>query len=279
MKKRDRVRRILFILAGGVGAYLGPCFFLASKYLSPNTPPVNPPSFVDPMKLDDGNPVWQTHGLTQEAPSSTVFVFAHGYGGGMNQWQPVMDDLRRMGYDSMEVSMPGHGGNPDSMVGFGPKEARILSDAVDRVRHDGAKRVVLVGVSMGGAAAWLATELNPRIDAIATEGAYARFDEAMKYVTDAGGGILAPMVWMAEKRSGVEPEKIVPLNAAKKWKKPALVLQAADDKIIPLQHAQDLAEASGAELEIIPNVSHACCYNKLGMDYARQLEALSKKCK
>jgi hypothetical protein len=79
---------------------------------------------------------------------------------------------------------------------------------------------------MGGAAAWLSTKLDPAVDAVVTEGAYAQFDRAMDHWLDMavpmGSVTLRPVVWIASARSGIDPSAVRPENAARQWREDRL---------------------------------------------------------
>ncbi len=134
---------------------------------------------------------------------------------------------------------------------------------------------------MGGAAAWLSSALDPTIDGVITEGAYARFDKAMSHWLDMavprGSVTLRPVVWIASARSGLDPATIRPEEAAAKWKgRPAFVLQAGNDRLIERWHAERLAQAAGCELQIISRAEHANGYLALGDEYAERLNAFAR---
>jgi pimeloyl-ACP methyl ester carboxylesterase len=172
--------------------------------------------------------------------------------------------------------MPGQDQSPYPTVGFGTKEAEVLVDTYAWVRRNGARpKIVVVGVSMGGAAAWLSSELDPTISGVVSEGAYARFDRAMLHWLDSlpGGSVtLRPVVWLASARSGIKPESIVPEDAARTWRgKPALVMQGSKDVLIEKWHAERLAAAADCELMEVPGAVHACCQDVLREKYADRL--------
>ena len=50
---------------------------------------------------------------------------------------------------------------------------------------------------------------------------------------------------------------VEPVEAAKKWRKPAVVIHAERDNLIPKADAEALAAASGAELWVVPHAHHA----------------------
>lgn len=264
--------------------YLGICWLLARTYISPirSTPvlPVGLEEIRVPSPAGEV-PTWSTPDLGK---GRALFVMAHGYGGDRATWGPLMVALHQRGFDALAPSMPGQDASPDPTVGFGAKEARLMVEVARwaRGRYSKPPKVVMVGLSMGGAAAWLASELDPSVHAVATEGAYARFDEAMNgwFEANARGSsvYLRPVVWIAQLRSGLNPATIVPEAAAAKWAgRPSLIVHGDDDRLIPPSHARRLAAASGGELWLVPGASHADVQNAAFEEYVDKLVELAER--
>jgi pimeloyl-ACP methyl ester carboxylesterase len=194
-----------------------------------------------------------------------------------------MQSLHERGYDAIATAMPGQDASPDGTVGFGKKEAEVIADTARWARQQYKERpnTILMGLSMGGAATWLASELVPDVDGVVTEGAYARFDEAMTNWFErrfAGASkVFRPVVWFATYRSKLHPGDVRPIDAAAAWKgRPALVIQGELDTLIPMSHATRLAEASGAELWVVPGATHAQGQDA-GKQYVDRLDAFARR--
>lgn len=267
-RRISRRRRVLTFLAVLFAGYLLLCLGLAKLYVSPyRIPPPPLRSFTKTM-LPDGEPVWASPRLLAGKPAGhTLYVMAHGYGGGIGHWSHVGKQLCEKGNEVVLTEFPAHGDSPDSISGFGPHEAQIVEAATRwaRSRYPKPPRVVLVGVSMGGSACWLATAAHPELyDAVVTEGAFARLDETVDrwFGSRISGGayVFRPVKWFAARMAGVDPLRVNPVEAAEKWKwkgKPALVVHCEDDTLMPRSNADRLAAASGAELWVIPKAEHA----------------------
>lgn len=254
-----------------VAVYLWICFALARNYVHPSrTVPEKPPWLKD-VNVDTRfgpTPAWSTAGLADGHPSKLIFVMAHGYGGTRATWTDRIEALSKKGYDCLALALPGQDVSPVKDVGFGITESQVIADAVKwvRSRSNGKSKVVVIGVSMGGAASWLASEQDPTIDGVITEGAYARFDEAMKNFFECkvrgGSTIFAPVITFARWMTGIDPAKVRPVDAAAKWRgKPALVIQGSADSLMTPDQAKDLAEAAGCQEWIVNGAEHAQCYD------------------
>ena len=65
---------------------------------------------------------------------------------------------------------------------------------------------------------------------------------------------------------------------ATKWDrtKPALVIHAGDDQLIPIEQGRELAELSGAEFWEVPHRSHAQCQD-CGKEYVDRIEGVMQE--
>ncbi|AIE87825.1 alpha/beta hydrolase [Fimbriimonas ginsengisoli] len=268
-------------LAVFVAGYAGICYFLARSYLMPGRHiPVMGKGLSEvgiPWPGHKEDPAWCTPGLTNGHASKVVFVFAHGYGGDRGSWSEVMPALLKHGIDSVAPAMPGQDASPQPEVGFGIKEAATLNRTAAWVRGQNPEaKIIYAGVSMGGAAAWLASANDPGAAGVVTEGAYARFDETITtwFERKATGAsvYLRPVVWIASAMAGLRPSEVVPMNAASKWKgKPSLVIQGGDDQLIARSHADRLVEASGGKLWVVDGAPHAGCFETRREEYISRL--------
>lgn len=284
-RRRRKSRNVVYILAIALGLYLFVCYSAARSYISPLRVRATKPEWVSEVEIPTAagpDPTWATPGLAAGKGGPVVFVLAHGYGGSRQTWSDLMRDLPKHGIEAIAPSMPGQDASPDKTVGFSLKESDVILDAVKWVRARYAKppKVVLMGLSMGGAATWIASAKDPTVDGVITDSAYARFDEAMNQFFERklrGGSMLfAPVIWMAKGMTGLQPEKVVPLESAAKWKKPALVIQGDADTLIVPSHAERLAKASKAQLWIVPGAEHAQCYDADPTAYLDHLVRFAK---
>lgn len=287
MRLKRLWRNVVFFALGLVPAYGAACWYLADLYLHPRAPELGlTPSGLKEREMhlaSETIDVWATHNLSETAPAIT-FVMVHGYGGSQSHWSNVAIDLARHGHGVVIPTLPGHHDTRDRATGFGAKEAKRLKELVDVLREaPGPKdrKIVFVGVSMGGSACWIASELGARVDGIVTEGAFSRFDVAMDgwfdNVIPGGHVILRPVVWIASSKSGIDPASVVPLTGAEKWRgKPSLVIQGDEDRLIPMPHAEALSKAAGCELWIVKGARHAGCADVAGDAYVERLKAFAK---
>ncbi len=287
--RRARFRRRLVWLLLLVVAYFAICFVLAYRYVRPSRDIAAKPAGAVDLSIPGPRtevPVWATPGLARGNPSSdTAFLLVHGYGGNREGWAQSFQDLRSAGFEVAVPEMPAHGSSPDPVCGFGIKEARVTLATANWMRDrmgEGAK-VVAVGVSMGGAACWLASEMDPSaFYAIATEDSFARLSEASDRWFDmllpGGRYVFAPVRWFSTWLSGVDPAKVNPVEAARLWKgRPAIVLHCREDRLMASSHAERLAEAAGCPLIVIDGAGHSEGYWAAPELYLKALIDLAKE--
>jgi len=265
-------------ILGILGAYVAICFVLAALYRHPSRATENTPTGFDEIAVGQV-PVWV---IGPEQPKA-VFVMCHGYAGSRYSWIDEARELAAKGYRCYLPSMPAHGKNPDRVVGFGVTESEVALAISREVRKYG-KPVVGVGVSLGGAAIWLACGKDPQaFDAVCTEGAFGDLSKATNAFLDcaiAGGRIsFAPVRWIAEWQSGVKQASVMPVEGAAAFRgKPALVIHGTEDRLFPFHFGEQLADAAGSELWRVEGGKHAMCYEAAPDEYIERLDTLAKRC-
>jgi pimeloyl-ACP methyl ester carboxylesterase len=181
------------------------------------------------------------------------------------------------------TQMSAHGDSTRQYCGFGTSESDLIVEATKWAtkKYKDRPRTILVGVSLGGSASWLATEKEPDLfDAIATEGAFTHLDDVsdnfFKRRVPGGHIVFWPVKLFASKIAGVDPSKVNPLEAAQKWKgKPALVVHCEADYLMEASYADEFTNAAGAQLWTIPKAEHANGCVTAGQEYFERLIALA----
>lgn len=248
---------MLVWLLGSFAVYLGACAALAERYLTPPRSIPARPAWLREREFG-GTPAWVTPGLER---AKVVFVLAHGLKGNRLAFAEVARTLAANGYGAILPAMTGQDANPAPRVGFGGAEAELLAKVADEARRlPGRPKIVLGGVSMGGAAAWLATE-KTRADGVITESAFADFPDAAGFTLDRfmpyGRYVLAPVILIGGWRSGIAIRDIVPERAAAAFAGPSVVMHVAGDRVVPFSHGERLARAARTPLVVVRGADHA----------------------
>ena len=276
MRQKKWFRRFVLVFIGVGIAYVCLCLLMVDMIISaPRSVPMMPRQFViwEPVPKV---PAWATPAVTQ-GKAKNVFIFSHGLKADRAFFVDTARGLVARGYDVVLLPMPGHDENPDQYLGFGPKEAKLIKQTVDAVKAD---HVVLVGCSLGGAATWLASD-HPRVDGIVTESAFARLEPITHIWLDrafAGGSVVfRPVIWVVSAKLHINPSEVNPVQTASKWDhhKPALVIHAGNDQLVPIADGHELAKASGAEFWECAGRGHSDCQDE--KTYVDRVESVMRK--
>lgn len=191
---------------------------------------------------------------------STVFLCVHGYGGRPGSWTPLARVLESYG----EVVMIATMGQTVSFVrevGFGLGESYEVERVASALVAEG-KRVVGIGVSMGGAAVWLAAGRRPDLFAgVVTEASFARLDWATRdflgVSIPAGADLFHLIVWFAERRKKVRGSEILPVEGARSFGGRGAIVHSRTDAMFGARHPEAMAEALGVEVCWFEGSKHA----------------------
>lgn len=166
-------------------------------------------------------------------------LLLHGWEGRPTQFAYLIQALVRAGYGVVALDAPAHGRSPGheaNVVLF----ARALLEAASELPPLKA----VIGHSMGGASAMLATQLGLRTEALVTISAPARIIGALRRFAHFVGlpkQARAQFVRMVESSAGMPAAQ---LDAARyQLDFPGLVVHAADDPMVPSAEAQSIHAA------------------------------------
>ncbi|HYP42218.1 MAG TPA: alpha/beta fold hydrolase [Chloroflexia bacterium] len=207
------------------------------------------------------------------APASIVgpwpcVLLVHGYGGHKEQMVRYGQMLHDGGFAVLMFDMAGSGLRYGEPITLGYKERWHVMDAVRylRTRTDvDARRLGVLGVSMGAATALLAAAEDLSIKAIVADSAYATLTDMIKPGIRAFLGrpalVLAPLiVRYAETMLGMRSSEIRPEEAAGQLgERPVLVIHGEDDPLTDVASAHRIYAAvpGPKELWVVPDCEHA----------------------
>lgn len=181
-------------------------------------------------------------------------LLMHGWEGRPTQFAELIRALVRAGYGVVALDGPAHGRSPGdeaTVVLF----ARALLEAASELPPLRA----VIGHSMGGAGALLATQLGLRTDALVTIAAPARILGALRRFAHFVGlpkEARARFVRKVEQSAGM-PAALVDV-ARYHLQVPGLVVHARDDQMVPFAEAESIHSAwSGSRLLALPSGGHS----------------------
>lgn len=190
-----------------------------------------------------------------------LVLMAHGWGASYGTVLRLAEPLVRQGHEVLLFDARGHGRNrPAPYVTvrhFRDDTMAVVRYATERFA---GRRLVLVGHSLGGAAAVLAAAEGAPVDGlvlIATPSDVLRITS--EYLTDRGlpgrlmVTVLRPFWW---RRVGGSFRPHTPVRRIRELRLPLLIIQPANDRRVERYHAERLSAAAGVPFELVPDREH-----------------------
>jgi len=107
---------------------------------------------------------------------TTAVVLVHQSGADLCQWAPYATRLASLGYRALALDLRGAGRSQYRPLPAGLRFSADIAATVKEARREGAKRVFVVGASLGGNAAVVAAaNIRPLIDGVVSLSAPASF--------------------------------------------------------------------------------------------------------
>jgi uncharacterized protein len=165
-------------------------------------------------------------------------------------------------------------------ITFGWKESRDALAAISFIRHvDPTDRVAIIGSSLGGVAALLATP-PLKVDALVLEEVYPTIEVAtrnrMENYLGAAGRILTPVLLnQLQWRVGVSASQLRPVDHIANVECPVLIVSGENDRNTRASDTRMLFERaqSPKQLWLIPNAGHVDLHRRTREEYERRVLA------
>lgn len=179
-----------------------------------------------------------------------LVVVLHGFAdsrAGACAWLPLLHGLKT---NVLLLDLPGHGESGDAPCTAGCLERFAVLNVLEQFRAqrpDLSRRVVLFGISMGGAVA-LATALLPdsRVDGVVLDSPYTDFRKATVRHADLfglpGEVVQRPAAWLIERMLGIDYDEVSPMRMLGRGPCPVLLIQSGDDHLISREDAAEMHE-------------------------------------
>jgi len=176
------------------------------------------------------------------------------------------------------IDLSAHGESTGEQITLGLKEQFDVEAAVvyAREQHPDAP-VALIGISLGGAAALLASTLE--IDALVLESVFPDVRTAVcNRCCDALGplGMIPGWLLLAqlEPRLGVRPSQLCPIDYVGRAGCPVMVLSGGEDRHTTVEETERLFDAAPEpkELWIVPGAAHIDLHRFAPEEYERRVQ-------
>ncbi|MBN4064811.1 alpha/beta fold hydrolase [Dehalococcoides mccartyi] len=209
------------------------------------------------------------HGKYEGDISDTWAIYVHGR---TSNKDATLKSLGAGGIPSLAIDYRNDIDAPPSESGyydFGTTEWRDVEAAVQYALDNGAKKIILVGYSMGGGVVvnyQLRSELAEHTVAMILEAPMLNFGRTV----DKGAeerGVPAPITFAAKRfatmRFGVDWDALDFLSRADEINVPVLLIHGEADETVPVETSIEFAEALPGlvELHTFPEVGHVTAWN------------------
>ncbi len=207
----------------------------------------------------------------QIAEGAPLMLLFHGYRGyALRDFAGAHKICRENGLNMLVVDERAHAKSGGHTMTFGVKERFDILDWVTyaRSRFGAQTPMILSGISMGGTAVCMASELNlpPNVKGIISDCAFSSPKEIIMEVCRQHGWparILWPIAWLGARLFGrVDLTATTAVSAVKHAKVPMLFLHGEDDRFVPCAMSRKIFAACTAKkrIETFPDAGHGVSY-------------------
>ncbi|HET7266083.1 MAG TPA: alpha/beta hydrolase [bacterium] len=199
--------------------------------------------------------------------AAATIILCHGVPGDKRDMAGLAGALIDAGFAVLAFDFRNWGESARTAVTLGHRELQDILGAVVLVERLAGprRRIGIVGLSMGAAAAILAAARSPAIKAVVADSSYARLDHAAERVARRLGGPLAVLAWrrarrVGERLIGVPLASVAPVEAiAAISPRPVLIIHGKRDRLTDVGDAHALYRACGEPkaLWVVERAGHA----------------------
>ena len=179
-------------------------------------------------------------------PAPAVAVL-HGWGGNAETLLPLARPLHLAGHGLLFFDARCHGNSDDDDFASLPRFAEDLEHALDwlaRQPQVDARRLGVVGHSVGAAAALLVAARRPGLGAVVSLAAFAHPARMMERWLDGKGIPRLPLgqliLWYVQRTIGHRFDDIAPCHTIRQVRCPVLIAHGSDDATVPVAEAREI---------------------------------------
>ena len=228
----------------------------------------------------------------QTNANEKTIILAHGYTSNRFQYNEKIVDLVKSFLDKnyniliFDFRCSGFSGGSSSTVGY--NEKYDILGAIDYVKSQGSKHIVLLGVSMGASTSILAASESKDVDAVISDTAFTNLqdflNEGLSKFSPLPAIFNQPTILATRLFTGIDPAKVDALEALKNLTpRPVLFIHSVNDPTIPFANSKALYTAytkiagEKAELWQTDGKEHADSYKAYPKEYLSKVFAFLDK--
>jgi uncharacterized protein len=214
-------------------------------------------------------------GWLRTGTNGAAIVLLHGSEADRRQMLAEDAALASGGFGTLLYDAPGCG-ESGGKVTFGRPEREALIAAVDLLAGRGVRRIGVLGFSVGAMVAVQVAASDPRIGAVAVEGAMLDVAAQARWEARRWGDLSGFAAVWGKRLWGWDPAAPDPLWAAAALSpRPLLVVAGDSDEVVPPSNSLRLfgAARDPRQLWVVPHAGHGGYAAQAGGEYARRLQA------
>jgi hypothetical protein len=218
----------------------------------------------------------------------TWAIVVHGLNATRREGLRLVPALRAAGLASLLISYRddlGAPASPDGLHHLGQTEWRDLEAAVRFARAHGARRLVLIGYSMGGAiiAQFMErSDFAPEASGLVLDAPVLDWRAVLEYnATESGYPAVAanPVEWAIDARVGADWNSLDALAHPQDFRLPILLFQGTEDDSVPIENSDDFAAELGRRVTYykVARAGHTQAWNVGPVVYDRRLVSFLRR--
>jgi esterase/lipase len=209
---------------------------------------------------------------------AAAVVLMHGFRGDRRQMLARASFLSEAGYGVLLFDFQAHGESPGKQITIGYLESRDAQGAVEFMKKNCyGKKLGVIGLSMGGAAAILASPAL-EVDAMVLEAVYPDIERATanrmeRYFGFWARGLGRLLTMQLPLRAGIEKEALRPIDRVGAIKAPKLFIAGAKDRHTKLDESREIFAAASEpkELWVVEAAGHVDVHQMAKEEYERRI--------
>lgn len=281
--KRGRaVRRIalglvVLVIAGGVAAWVAGGRLIAPRNQIVGNPPEDFPATSFTLQSESGSTIQGWHLAAEN--SDGVLVLLHPIGGSRMAMLGRAQLLKQHGYSVVMIDLQAHGESPGDAITLGHLEKHDSRAAVEFARKNHPDEPIgVIGVSLGGASALLASPLN--IDALILESVYPDIQRAVHNRVAARLGSLATipaqlLLAQLQPRLGISATDLRPIDSMPRVGCPVFVVSGSEDAHTTASETEEMFHAAEEpkSLWLVDGAAHVNLHEAAAEEYEQRVLA------
>lgn len=237
-------------------------------------PPIADVLFDDVVQVVYNTPLGPAPAWFRPGSSSTWLIAVHGRGAKRHEALRLAAVTAGLGIPLLAIAYRNDGEgprSPDNRSHLGAQEWADVEAAIRHAIHNGARDVVLVGYSMGGACVAAAVRLSnlaPHVRALILEAPVLDWGPVVQRAALARGlpkavlpALLPATMALARVRVGIDWDQLRPDPAALEL--PVLLMHGSDDETVPIELSEAFADARPdiVTYRRVEGAGHVRCWN------------------